>query len=252
MFPVLQLGRLAIQTPGLILLLGLWLGLELAERHATQAGLIPNKIFNFALAGIAGGLLGGRLLYAAANPQVFYDNPLNLFSLSSQLISPAGGVIFATAAGVAYAWQVGMPIWSTLDCIVSLLAVWMVSLGLANFASGDAYGLPANLPWAIYLWGATRHPAQLYETAAALFGTILTWPGAFAAWMRSWNQPGMRWWVFLAFSSASRLFLEAFRASGSLFGGQFRLAQLLAWLILAFSLWQIARRSASATRPAEA
>lgn len=39
MFPVMQIGPLAIQITGLILLLGLWLGLALAERHATEFGV---------------------------------------------------------------------------------------------------------------------------------------------------------------------------------------------------------------------
>ena len=247
MFPILQIGSIAIQTPGLILLLGLWLGLELAERQAVQADFAPNKLFNTALAAIGAGLIGGRLVFAAMNPQVFYQNPLNLFSLSLQMIDITGGLAFAAAAGLAYGSRVGLPLWPAADCLTSLLAVLQVSLGLANFASGDGYGLPTDLPWAIYLWGANRHPSQLYETGAALIAAFFTWPTVLKIWLRISTQPGARFWMFCTFSSVSWLFLEAFRASGSLLWQQYRLVQVLAWCVLALSLWQIARKTSPAT-----
>ncbi len=47
----------------------------------------------------------------------------------------------------------------------------MLAVPLANLASGDAFGAPSSLPWAIELWGAARHPVQIYEAVAA--GLIL-------------------------------------------------------------------------------
>ena len=242
MFPILQIGSLALQTPGLILLLGMWLGLDLAERQAPRFQLPPTQIFTTALVALAGGLIGGRLVFAATNIQVFYENPLNLFSISPQMISMAGGVLFAIASALAYGRRAGLPLWPTLDCLTSLLAVLQISANLANFASGDAYGLPTTLPWAIYLWGAMRHPTQIYETLSALIAAMITWPWAAARISRLYNQPGRRFWAFIAISASARLFLEAYRADSILIMNQFRQPQLIAWLVLALSLWQIARR----------
>ncbi len=52
-------------------------------------------------------------------------------------------------------------------------AVMMITLDLANLASGNAYGAPARLAWSIYLWGEWHHPCQIYETLAA--AGVLVW-----------------------------------------------------------------------------
>ena len=36
MFPILQLGPLALQVPGLLLLVGLWIGTLVVEREAVR------------------------------------------------------------------------------------------------------------------------------------------------------------------------------------------------------------------------
>ena len=38
MFPILQIGPLAIQVPGLVIIAGLWFGLTLSEHRAKKHG----------------------------------------------------------------------------------------------------------------------------------------------------------------------------------------------------------------------
>ena len=46
MLPTLQLGPLALQVPGLVLLAGLWLGLTLSERRARRIGENSGDLVN--------------------------------------------------------------------------------------------------------------------------------------------------------------------------------------------------------------
>ena len=250
MLPTLQIGSLAIQTPGLILLIGIWFALDLADRQAPLFGQNGNRIFSLLIFILVGGLVGARLVFAAGNMQIFSDNPLSLFSFSSTLMSLPGGIIFAAAAGLAYGQRSKLPFWPTLDALSMAFAVLLIASSLANFASGDAYGSVTTLPWAINLWGALRHPTQFYETLAALTTAIAIWPrpsGRLAGWFHT--APGLRFWTWVGLSAFSRLFLETFRANSPLLLGQFREIQLIAWLILALSLWQISRRGWSAAKP---
>ncbi len=48
MFLVLQIGSLALPVPGLVLLIGVWIGLSLAEREAARLGLNPEAVYNLA------------------------------------------------------------------------------------------------------------------------------------------------------------------------------------------------------------
>jgi prolipoprotein diacylglyceryltransferase len=67
------------------------------------------------------------------------------------------------------------------------------------------------------------------------------WPGNRLARCAA-GRPGLRFWVFLALSAAARLFLETFRGDSTIVLNMFRQAQLIAWPVLAVSLWQVGRR----------
>jgi phosphatidylglycerol:prolipoprotein diacylglycerol transferase len=241
MLPVLQIGPLALPTPALLLLLGFWIGLDLMEKYAHSFGADSRQIYNMTLVALLAGLAGARLVYAAHSPGIFFENPLDLLAPRPQMLDAAGGVAAGLLAAFGYGLLRKLPLWSTLDAVVTLFSILAVTLGLVHFASGEAFGAPARLPWAIELWGEQRHPAQVYETLAALLIAAAVWPGGRIARHTS-ARPGFRFWTFLAFSAAARLILETFRGDSSLVWNAFRQAQLIAWLVLAISLWQIGRR----------
>lgn len=241
MLPILNIGPLAIPTPAFILLIGFWLGLELAEKQAQHFGASARHIYNLTLAALLAGLVGARISYLAQAPKAFLDSPLSLLSPRPEMLDSAGGIITAALAAALYTWKQRLNPWTTLDAVTTLLAVLTVTLGVSHFASGDAFGAPARLSWSIELWGELRHPSQVYETLAALGIGWLIWPGGRIAGS-SKDRPGLRWWAFLAFSAAARLVLESFRGDSTLVLNLFRQAQVIAWVVLAISLWQIGRR----------
>ncbi len=247
MLPTLQIGPLAVQVPGLVLLLGLWLGLSLAERHSARRGIHPNTLYNLTLIGLLAGVLGARLVYAARFPAVFAASPLSLLSLNPGLLDPLGGVAVGLIAALIYANRKKLGLWPTLDALTPLLAVMSVAIGLANLAAGSAFGKPTSLPWGIQLWGEMRHPAQIYETLAAIALLVLFWPARqlFSTW-----RAGVYFLTFTASSAAVRLFLEAFRGDSLLIDNGLRVAQMLAWAVLAISLLAI-HRIQQAPAPAE-
>jgi phosphatidylglycerol---prolipoprotein diacylglyceryl transferase len=242
MLPIIHIGPLAVQFPGLILLIGLWIGLEFVERQAVRFNLPGGKLSTLALVALGAGILGARIVFAAQYPHLFEGSPLSLLALSPQLLNLPGGLIVAVVAGLAYAQRNCFPLWSTLDALVVLFAVLLITIAISNLASGDAYGAASTLPWSVNLWGSLRHPSQLYEALAGLLALILIWPAENRKFfICTQAHPGSRWWTFLALTSASRLFLEYFRGDSSLVFGEYRLAQLIAWLLLALSLWNLNR-----------
>jgi len=233
MLPTLQVGPLAIQLPGLLILAGLWLGLSLAERHAWRFNVKPTDLFNLALIALLAGIIGARLAYVVRYPAAFALSPMSIFSLNPGLLDPLAGLATAVLSGLVYGQRKNLSFWSTLDALTPALAVLLVAQGLANLASGAAFGAPTSLPWAVELWGAARHPTQVYETLAAGIVLGLIWPGK--GLFRS-SAPGVYFLTFVALSSGSRLFLEAFRGDSQLLWAGLRSTQLAAWLALAASL----------------
>lgn len=214
----------------ILLVLALWLGLALAETRTEQHTIPKEKLNNIVYYGLFGYILGGRLLYALSNLSVFVQSPRSLFSLNLDLFDPPGALAVAFLVGLVYGSRQKLPFWSTLDALTPLFATLTIGLALSHLAAGTAFGSSTDLPWGIELWNATRHPSQIYELVAALL--IFGW-----IWFRKTDsRPGLLFLTFAALTAAARLFLEAFRGDSTLIFGGLRLAQLIAWIVLAIAL----------------
>jgi phosphatidylglycerol:prolipoprotein diacylglycerol transferase len=175
MFPILQIGPLALRTPGLLLLLGAYLGLSLTERYAVRRGIKADPLYNLFFLVAATGLIGARISFAIQHINLFRDTPLNLISLDPSLLNPWGGLAAGLIAALVYGQRKKLAFWFTLDAYTPGFAVFAVTLGLSHFASGNAFGAPTSLPWEIDLWGAHRHPSQIYESIAAAIILFIIW-----------------------------------------------------------------------------
>jgi phosphatidylglycerol:prolipoprotein diacylglycerol transferase len=236
MFPILQLGPLAVQTPGLILLLGIWVSLAIAEKQAHKAAVAPALVYNMVLAGLLFGILGARLTYVAQHLSAFIAAPLSILSLTPTMLDPAGGILVAAIAMLVYGQRKNLSLFPALDALTPFFMVMLLFIGLANLASGDGFGLPTHIPWGFELWGAFRHPSQVYDILAALLILALVWRARSPR-----DIPGNTFFRFLALASAARLFLEAYRGDSVMLTTNLRLAQVVAWLLLGLALWQLGK-----------
>ncbi len=234
MLPILQIGPLALQFPGLILLIGLWLGLSLAERYAARFQTQPGHLYNLVIGSLIGAVIGARLIYVLRYTDIFLANPASLVSLNPGLLDGSGAVIGSLLFALVYGQRKHLPFWRSLDALAPALAVLGIAWHLSNLASGSGFGSPTNLPWSIDLWGAQRHPVQLYEALAAGSILFLLWPGKTNL---PAQPPGSYFLTLLALSAASRIIFEAFHGDSPLLPGGFRAVQILCWGILAGSLW---------------
>ena len=226
MLPILQVGPLAIQTPGLILIIGVWLGLSLAEKFAPQRGVSANDIYNLIFTALVAGVVGARLAYILRYPQAFILSPIGVLSLNPGLLDPFGGAAAGILAAMVYGQRKKLSLRNTLDEITPFLATLAVAISLSNLASGAGFGAPTQVAWGIELWGAKRHPTQIYESLVAAMILLIIWLSR--RYLQHWAA-GRYFLVFLAASALSRLFLESFRGLRFLLPGGIRLAQILAW-----------------------
>jgi phosphatidylglycerol---prolipoprotein diacylglyceryl transferase len=182
------------------------------------------------------GIAGARLSYILQYPAVFAASPRSAFSLNPGLLDVWGGLAGAILALLIVGQHYHLGFWSTLDALTPLLAVLAIGSGLTNLSSGAGFGSPTRLPWGIELWGAHRHPTQIYETLAAMIVLALLWPGrqAFHSW-----AAGKYFLTFILLSGLVRLILETFRGDSLLIFGGLRLVQVLAWLVIAAALWRL-------------
>jgi len=238
MFPILQVGPLAVQLPGLFLLVGVWVGSVIVEREAAKRGLSGAVLSSMLFFGLVAGLLGARLGYALRYWTVYAGDPLALVSLNLKTLSAPDGVAAALLTILVLARRRRLPLWPTLDALAPALATFAVFAGLADLSSGNAFGAPTSLPWAIELWGAARHPSQTYAILLAVAVVV--------AVHRLGRRPafsGLLFLAWLAMTAAGRLFLEAFRGDSVIVLGSLRAAQLISLAVLGGTLFGLHRRA---------
>ena len=232
MYPLLQLGPIAIQVPGLILVLATWLGLSLSEKEAVRQKRPPEPLYGLVMTGIISGILGAKLWYVGRYLDTYLADPLGIFSVNSNTFDATAGMVIGAMAGIIYGYRKILPLRATLDLLTPGLATFSVGLGLSHLASGDAFGAVTEVPWAIYLWDARRHPTQVYECILALMVLGVIWRLRQMA-----LYPGFLFLSWLSLTAVSRLFLEAFRGDSIIVANSIRQAQLVPLILLLISLW---------------
>lgn len=225
MLPILRIGPLAIQTPGLVLIAGYWLALELAGRQGKRQGLDGGALQNAGVYGVVAGLLAARLGHVIQHWPVYRQNLLGVLSPNPQTLSPLPGLLIGGLVAAVYLWRKRLPLRPVLDALAPGAAVLVCAVALANLASGAAFGIESHVPWSIELWGARRQPVQVYELAAglAILG-ILLWAGRRPPLPGS--PAGLRFLLLVGLYGAARLALEPLRASSHLLPGGLRTAQV--------------------------
>jgi prolipoprotein diacylglyceryltransferase len=231
MLPVLQVGPLAVQLPGLILLGGLWVATWIVERESNRLNLRGDLVVNMVFYALLSGIVGARLGYALRFLDIYAKDPLALLSLNPQTLSLLEGALAALVFALAYGQRKALLLLPTLDALASGAACFAVFLGLTHLASGDAFGAPTQAPWGIELWGARRHPSQVYETLAA--GMIMA---VLFRIRRHAPFSGFMVLLWLTLSAGARLFLEAFRGDSVIVLQALRLAQLWSLALLLASM----------------
>jgi prolipoprotein diacylglyceryltransferase len=238
MFPVLHIGPLSIQARGLILLVAFWLAAEAAERGARRLGLRGDVVYSLAFVAALAGVIGARVGYVLEHWSAYQSDLGSIVALNFNTLSPLAGVVTGALAAYWYARRKGVANRRLLDALTPGFVVFAGGLALADLASGDAYGSPSSLPWAIELWGAARHPTQLYQLIAVIVIGVIV--------LRSERSFDGAWFgLFAALYAVLRLFIEAFRGDSETIGG-LRTAQLWSLIVLLIMLVLLRRWARSA------
>jgi len=157
---------------------------------------------------------------------------LSLFSLNPQTLDPVWGLLGGLLTAWEYARRKEMPLRRTLDALAPGMLLFAFFLAVAHLLSGSAYGMPTKLPWGIELWGARRHPTQIYDALLTLAALVWIWRLGDHA-----RGDGTLFLKAVAALAAIRLFVEGFRGDSATIGGGIRVAQVVALAVLLVVWW---------------
>ena len=238
MYPVFQIGGASIQTPGLALLVGVWIALDIFSREAGRRTQNAEHAYNAGFYALIGGLIAARLSFVALHIESYLDSPLSIFSILPGSALPNVGFIAGIIVWFVFLKRKEALNLEMLDAVAPALAILAAAVAAANFLSGDGYGLETSLPWAIDLWSAKRHPTQIYELLAALAVFGFLW-----RYRTRWPFDGAALLAWVIGYGSVRLVLEAFRADSWLLPGNLRGIQVISLLAILAAMLLLARRA---------
>ncbi len=163
-FPMFELGPLHVNMYGIMFALGFLVATLLAVREAKKRNIEREVIYDLAFYLLVGAIIGARLFYV-----IFYWSdgvPLTLISAIAVWnggLSWFGGFIGALVAAYIYLKRNRLNFWIYTDIFTVPLVVGHIFGRLGDYFIGGHPGKATNLPWAIYLDNALRHPVVLYE-----------------------------------------------------------------------------------------
>lgn len=244
---IVHLGHVAIRWYSLFFALAIAAGVWLGLREAARKGLDSEQVQALAMWSIAGGLLGARLFHVMDRWEVYAADPLRMLSIWEGGLAVYGGLIGGVLAGLVYAVRHGLPGWRVADAAAPGMILGQAVGRLACIPNGDAYGAPADLPWAfIYthpgtmvprdLLGVPTHPYAVYELLFDLALLALLWRlrGVF-------RTDGLLFLTYAGIYAIGRFLLTFYRIEQVWFWG-LQEAQVIALLVLAVVLLLLAWR----------
>jgi len=246
-----QIGPLAIRWYGILIATGVLLGTTLAHREAIRRGQDPDKILNAIVLTVLVALLGARVYYVLFNWEYYAANPAKILAEWEGGLAIHGGLIAGALATVLYCRKAGLSLPVTMDIMVPGVAIGQAIGRWGNFFNQEAFGVPTELPWRLYIDPAHRpawlanfeyfHPTFLYESLWNLLVFAILW---FGLRKRLEEKPGALTLCYLGLYSIGRFFVEGLRID-SLMLSSFRAAQVASVLLVAGSalgLFLVTRR----------
>lgn len=238
MFPILNIGPLAIQTPGLLLIIGIYISVLIVEKQSIRHELKTNDVSNLIFLYLLSTIIIGRLSYVFQFPSIFFENPLSLISISPSFFDFNSGLILSLLVALVFIQKKKLPLLKVLDSLSLPGLIFLVFVFFALYASGDFYGKPSVLPWTINLWGTTRHPLQIYYILGLIPVIAVN-----IYYSRKNNKPGYLFFQTGVSLSILVIFLDYFNGNPNNLISKINLLQIIAWISMIIIIFLKAKTS---------
>jgi phosphatidylglycerol:prolipoprotein diacylglycerol transferase len=229
-YPILfRIGDFEVTTFGALVAAAALVGIWIFSRELRYSGLPANAV-DAALAGVVGGLIGAKVVWAVEFRE---QAPFLSLLLSRGGLSWFGGFAGGVSTGVWFLRRQHVPLLPALSAASPALAVGHAIGRIGCFLVGDDYGRPTDMPWGI---GFPRglpptdvpvHPTQLYETVPLVaIGWLLI------RWRRRRVSDAVVFGRYLIMAGTLRFVIEFIRVNLRI-AGPFTLAQIISLTVIA-------------------
>jgi len=214
------IGSLFLPTYGVLVALGFLLGLWVTVRLARRAHLPEDKVTNLVIYCALAGLAGAKLFMFLFDWRIFWNDPREIFTLSTLRAAGVyqGGFLAALIVAILYIRRTSLPMLETFDIFSPGIAIAHAIGRMGCLAAGCCWGRETQVPWAITFRNPDAHdmsgtpllvplhPTQIYEAIAnALIFGFLYWR------IRKAHVAGEIFGWYLILYSIARFIIEFYR-----------------------------------------
>lgn len=218
-----EIGGLSVRWYGLLIVCGILLAILIAVRNCKKSRVDTDHLMNIILLILPFGLIGARLYYVIFNWNYYSANPSEIIAVWHGGLAIHGGLLAGLLAAFCYCLIKKMPFRVMADIILPGVVLAQAIGRWGNFFNQEAYGSVTDLPWAIYIDGAYRHPTFLYESLWDLAVFILL----MVLWSKWKNRKhGDIMALYFIGYSLGRVWIEWFRTD-SLMLGDLKMAMVI-------------------------
>jgi phosphatidylglycerol---prolipoprotein diacylglyceryl transferase len=241
---IFQAGPLTIRWYSVMIITGIILGTLLAQYLAKERNEDPEKIADLVVWLVVGAIPCARLYYVLFEWERYAQGPWwKVFAIWEGGIAIHGAILGGLVAAYLFAKKTETAFWKLTDICAPALALGQAIGRWGNFFNSEAFGVPTDLPWKLFIPPESRpaafiaydyfHPTFLYESLWNLMVmSILLWLfKKFPHW-----GTGMITATYAVLYGIGRFWIEGLRTD-SLYLGPLRIAQVVSLLFVALGLF---------------
>lgn len=246
-----SIGPVSIHAYALCILAGIVVALLLTSARWKRFGGNPDTVWDIAIWAVPFGLIGGRLYHVFSSPDAYFG-PDGDLSRIPRIWEGGLGIWGAVALGAVGAWigcrRAGVRLSAFADAAAPGVLLAQAIGRWGNWFNQELFGAPTDLPWGLEIDpdnpnfppdtdpSTLFHPTFLYESLWNLVGVALL----LLLDRRFGLRGGRMFWLYAAYYTAGRVWIEALRIDDAemitLFGVTQRLNVWTSVLVLAVAL----------------
>lgn len=141
---------------------------------AKKKGIATNDMFDFLIAIMAGGLIGGRILFVLVNLKYYVNHPSRIFFLNEGGLAFQGALLFAMLLASVVLVVKKLSVWKVADIAAPYVALGQAIGRIGCFLNGCCYGkvIVDGVGVTFPEEAVMRIPVQIYLSLAFLIISI--------------------------------------------------------------------------------
>lgn len=188
---------------------------------------------------IIGGILGARIYYVLLNFGFYFHHSAEIIAFWHGGLSIHGALLGGLISGIIYCKKYNKKILPYADVISYGLILGQAVGRWGNFFNSEAFGLPTNLPWKLFISPQFRpaqffdfqffHPTFLYESISNVLIFLILF---FVIRKIAAGKDGIVFFSYLILYSLARFFIEGLRVDSIMNINSIPFAQIVSIIVI--------------------